>query len=277
MKKTFAFVALVISCSLNSYADTLDFPNSGKPMFRISIPETWEPDQDDDNVLNATSPEENVTLTAWELTSVQDAENVDKDIHLMLKDHAKKIKLDAKPEEVHPGGMDGLLFSGSAVDREDGHAIVFFALLVRQEGQVAIVFLEANGDTPEDEMGSLKEIMQSITPADGEEPLSAYLAPGPDSESTDTFPTDAPKIYAFFKSNKVKAGDKLKSVWIAEDIGNGKKNSKIDQASATVESTPVEGNFVLSLKNEAWPEGKYRVEIYLNDKLVETMQYTVAD
>ncbi len=277
MKAMFAFVALVISCSLNSYAHTLDFPNSEKPMFRISIPETWEPDQDDDNVLNATSPEENVSLTAWELTSVQDAENVEKDIQLILKDHAKKIKLDAKGQKVHPGGMDGLLFSGTAVDREDGHAIVFYALLVSQESQVAIVFLEANADTPEDEMAEVKAIMQSITPANGEKLLSAYLAPSSDSESTVTFPTDAPKIYAFFKSDKVKAGDKLKSVWIAEDIGNGKKNSKIDQASATVESTPVEGNFVLSLKNEAWPEGTYRVEIYLNDKLVETKQYTVAN
>ena len=106
-------------------------------MFNITIPNDWEPEKDDDEVLEATSPKEHVYLAVWELESKEDVKSLGKDIVDMLKDHAKKIKMDGEPQEAHPGGMDGLLFKGHALDKEDDHAIDFFALLVGTKTKAA--------------------------------------------------------------------------------------------------------------------------------------------
>ena len=87
----------------------------------------------------------------------------------MLKDHAKAIKMDGAGVPAKPGGMDGMLFKGTAKDKEDGSDIEFFALLVSPKpGKVAIIFIEAAADTPKDEADKLQRILESLTPPKGE-------------------------------------------------------------------------------------------------------------
>ena len=165
MKKLIAFVAIFALTAVQSYAKTLDFPNKGDAMFKITIPDSWEPDKDEDDVVEAQSPKEHVQLSIWELETKDDLENLGKDIEDILKDHASDIKLVGEPKKASPGGMDGLLFSGSAVDDEDKHAIEFFALLIANDSRVAVVFIEANADTPKKELDKLVDILKSLKPA----------------------------------------------------------------------------------------------------------------
>ena len=278
MKRILTFVTVIaLSGSVPSFAKTLHFPSKGDTMFSIAIPDDWEPEKDDDGVLNAASPKENVSLSIWELKSKEDVKTLGKDIKDMLKDHATEINLEGEPKDAHPGGMDGLLFKGHAKDKEDEHAIDFFVLLIGTETKAAALFIEANADTPEKESEKLQAILASITPPKGSQLLHAALALDADTKPTTTFTTDAPKIYAFFIGDALKAGDKVRGAWIAEDVGDAApKDTKIDEATLTAETPTDHSAFSLSKPTNGWPVGKYRTEIYVNDKLAETLKFTIS-
>jgi|GEM_PF-2996191 hypothetical protein len=278
MKKLVAVAVIIALSAVPSFAKTLSFPNKGDAMFKITIPDSWEPDKDEDEVVEAMSPGEHVQLSIWEITSKEDLENLGNDIEDILKDHAKDIKLVGEPQEAHPGGMDGLLFSGTALDEEDDHAIEFYALLIVNLNKVAVVFIEADAKTPKNELTKLEGILKSLTPPGGSKVLRSFLALDLDSKPTTKFAADAPKIYAIFSGEALKKGDKIKSVWYAEDVGDvAPKNTKIDEATVTATNAKETGNFSLTKKEDNnWAVGKYRVEILVNDKLVESLKYKIV-
>lgn len=107
--------------------------------------------------------------------------------------------------------------------------------------------------------------------------LHATLVEELGGKEVTSFSKDAPKIYAIWKGDAVKKGDKVRSVWIADDVGTAApKNTKIDEATVTVANNPT-GNFSLSKPDKGWPVGKYRLELYVGDKLVETLKFTISD
>ena len=106
--------------------------------------------------------------------------------------------------------------------------------------------------------------------------VEAAIAVDSDTKPTDSFATTVPKLNAFFKSTGTVKGDKLRGVWIAEDVGDAAPaNTKIDEASIIADQDDYYGAFSLSKPDKGWPPGKYRVEIYLNDELVTTVKFTV--
>ncbi|MDQ6624874.1 MAG: hypothetical protein M3Y69_01855 [Verrucomicrobiota bacterium] len=108
--------------------------------------------------------------------------------------------------------------------------------------------------------------------------LHAALALDKDSKPTTKFAPDAPKIYAFYIGDAVKAGDKIRAVWIAEDVGDAApKGTKIDEATLTAAQDNPSDAFSLSKPTKGWPLGKYKVEFYDNDKLAETLRFTIGD
>jgi hypothetical protein len=70
---------------------------------------------------------------------------------------------------------------------------------------------------------------------------------------------------------------KVKTVWTAVDVGDAAPaNTQIDEAEVTLDASG-KTHFTLSVPNSgAWPAGKYKVEIYLNDKLDRTLEYTIT-
>lgn len=278
MRRLFAVVSILALAGAPAAAETLDFPNKGDLLFRITIPDDWEPDQDDDEVVEATSPDEHLSLSIWELDSREDAENLEEELKDQLKDHAKKIKIAGKPQKVQPAGMDGLIYKGTAVDREDDTEIKFFALVLTTKKRAAVVFIEADSETPQEEADQLEKILDSITPPGGKKLLRAALALDKDTRPTKKFTTDAPQIYAFYVGLALTEGDTLKGAWLADDVGDAApKNSKIGEASIKAKSATDSGAFSLSKPTNGWPPGKYRIEISVNDKVVEKLKFTIAE
>lgn len=114
--------------------------------------------------------------------------------------------------------------------------------------------------------------------ADDKKVLHGALALDQDTKPTTHFAPDAPKIYAFYIGDSVKAGDKIRAVWIAEDVGDAApKGTKIDEATLTAASDNPKDAFSLTKPTKGWPLGKYKVEIYDNDKLAETLRFTISD
>jgi hypothetical protein len=111
----------------------------------------------------------------------------------------------------------------------------------------------------------------------GDAKIEAAIAVDKDTEPTTTFATDVPKLYAFFKSKGTEKGEKLRGVWIAEDVGEAAPaNTKIDEATLTADQDDFYGAFSLSKPNKGWPVGSYRVEIYDGDELATTVKFTIG-
>jgi hypothetical protein len=97
-----------------------------------------------------------------------------------------------------------------------------------------------------------------------------------EGDAISTFPPDTGTIYANFKTSGVKRGDKLRGVLIAEDVGDvAPANTKVLETNIDMEGDTEDGDFNFSKPTNGWPVGKYRVEVYLNDKLATTVKFTV--
>ena len=89
---------------------------------------------------------------------------------------------------------------------------------------------------------------------------------------TEFKPTDH-DFHATIKLNRIEGGLKVKLTWIVVDAG-GSTNRVLDNS----EFTALAGNVVngkASLPND-WPTGKYRLDVYLNDKLAQSVDFNVA-
>jgi len=116
----------------------------------------------------------------------------------------------------------------------------------------------------------------AATPAE-KKPLHAALAKELTGESTTTFPPNHPKIYARWQGETLEKGDKIRSVWIAEDVGDvAPKDYKMDEVTSMADGPRGFGTFTMTKPTKGWPVGKYRVEMYQNDKLVETVRFEVV-
>jgi len=96
-------------------------------------------------------------------------------------------------------------------------------------------------------------------------------------DPTSTFPADQPVIHLVVTVANAPSDTKVKTVWTAVDVGDAAPaNTKIDEAEVTLDASGT-AHFTLSLPNSgAWPVGKYKVDVYLNDKLDRTLEYAVA-
>ena len=96
-------------------------------------------------------------------------------------------------------------------------------------------------------------------------------------DPTTTFQVDQPLIHLVVSVANAPEGTKVKSVWTAVDVGDAAPaNTKIDEAEVSM-TTDGNAHFTLSLPTSgAWPVGKYKVDVYLNDKLDRTLDYTIA-
>lgn len=65
----------------------------------------------------------------------------------------------------------------------------------------------------------------------------------------------------------------LKAIWTAVNIEGEEPNLLIDEAELTAGSQNV---FTFSLtNNQLWPAGQYKVDIYLNEELDRTLEFSV--
>ena len=107
--------------------------------------------------------------------------------------------------------------------------------------------------------------------------IEAVVAEDQNSKPADTFPSDVPKLYAFFRTSGTKKGDNVRGVWIAEDVGNAApNNTKIDETTLSADKDDFYGAFSLSEPTKGWPVGHYRVEFYLGSELVTTVKFAIT-
>jgi len=102
---------------------------------------------------------------------------------------------------------------------------------------------------------------------------NAYLTANSDGsgETTVFSPTDT--FHAIVELKNAPDDTTLKAVWIAVDVPDVDPNFVIEETSTTSNGNDL---ITFDLSNDTtWPTGSYKVDIYLNDKLDRSLEFTV--
>jgi hypothetical protein len=92
------------------------------------------------------------------------------------------------------------------------------------------------------------------------------------ASATTTFSPDQ-AFYAIVELANAPSDTKLKAVWTAVEVEGEQPDLLIDQTEITAGNENV---FTFNLTNDGlWPAGKYKVDIYLNDTLDQTLEFQV--
>jgi len=105
--------------------------------------------------------------------------------------------------------------------------------------------------------------------------VEAYITNNPEAERASIFSLETHTFYAMFKAKGLSPGDKIRGVWIADDVGDAAPtNFKIQESALTAQDATMNAQFSMT-KPGAWPRGDYHVEIYVNDKLAAKVKFSV--
>jgi hypothetical protein len=99
-------------------------------------------------------------------------------------------------------------------------------------------------------------------------------------DPTTTFsPSDSP-IHAVIEVGNAPTDTKIKAVWTVVDAvgadGSEIKDQKLTESEFLTKDTDSTVHFKLSTE-QSWPVGKYKADIYMDDKLDRTLEFTVAE
>jgi hypothetical protein len=89
------------------------------------------------------------------------------------------------------------------------------------------------------------------------------------------FGGDAPSIHAVIAIEKAKKGSTIKGAWISVDAIET-PNYEIDAAEATAPSGDAVVHFALSRPNNGWPQGKYKLDVYIDGEFAVSAPFSVA-
>lgn len=90
-------------------------------------------------------------------------------------------------------------------------------------------------------------------------------------EKTTIYPQDA-VFYCIVTLANAPSDTSLKAVWTAVEAKDTEANFKIDEVTTTMGDGTVP--FTLT-NNNMWPTGKYKVDLYINDQLKQTINFEV--
>jgi hypothetical protein len=72
--------------------------------------------------------------------------------------------------------------------------------------------------------------------------------------------------------NRIDTGLKVKLVWVAVDTSQGKDVKVAETEFTALAANKVDGKVELP---SDWPTGKYRLDVYLNDKVAKSQEFMV--
>ena len=105
--------------------------------------------------------------------------------------------------------------------------------------------------------------------------VDAYITNSPEAERASIFSPETHTFYAMFKAKGLSPGDKIRGVWIADDVGDAAPaNFKIQETALTAQDATLDAQFSMT-KPGAWARGDYHVEIYVNDQLAAKVKFSV--
>ena len=102
--------------------------------------------------------------------------------------------------------------------------------------------------------------------------VSGDPAGGPKTEFNPTL-----HIYVRWQGHDLPEDARVRVAWVAEDVGGlVDPNFVIDETETVAPAPDASARFTLGRPPDGWAEGKYRVEFYVDNILVETERVTIG-
>jgi hypothetical protein len=99
-----------------------------------------------------------------------------------------------------------------------------------------------------------------------------------DGEPVTQFRAHAPGIFVRWSGEDLPVRSVVRIAWIAEDVGDlVEPNFVVDETETEITAPEFGGRFTLSRPPDGWAPGKYRLELYLGDALLETVRVQIAE
>jgi len=108
-------------------------------------------------------------------------------------------------------------------------------------------------------------------------PLQATVAADKEGEPKTTFLTNTAKIFGRWQGSSLKTGEVIRAIWIAEAFGKEERDAKITEGQVTADRPDDRGIFSLARPDGGWPIGRYRLEIYVGDKLAAAVKFKIEE
>ena len=122
--------------------------------------------------------------------------------------------------------------------------------------------------------------LSALYAADGAAGAPRYedvvLSEAKDGKAASAFRPATPKLFVRATLADVPAGSKVKGEWIAVKTNVAPPNYRIDAAELTVGKGMTRVDYTMSKPNNGWPEGDYRVDMYINGKKASEVKFKVA-
>lgn len=107
--------------------------------------------------------------------------------------------------------------------------------------------------------------------------IAAILRRDGTADGVSTFRADDRAIVAAFEVTQVRGSGTLTGVWVAVDVGQAAaRNTTIDQADVAI-TRPDRGTFRLVRGPRPFPAGDYKLDIFFEGELVESLPFKVAN
>jgi hypothetical protein len=117
----------------------------------------------------------------------------------------------------------------------------------------------------------------AVNPVPPPKKLAVTVGTTPIGGSTSHVSEAAAKIYARWQGHALRAGAKIRAVWIAENVaGAAPPDQMLDEATTITNSPDAHGVFTLSRPDAGWTPGDYRVDIYLDAQLADSAKLRIT-
>lgn len=94
-----------------------------------------------------------------------------------------------------------------------------------------------------------------------------------DTAQVTSYAPDASSFYGFFDLKNAPDDTVVRGVWTLVSAEGYDSNQEIDSAEITGGDNTY--FFTLDRSSDLWPSGQYKLDLYLNDKLAETVNFEV--
>jgi len=102
------------------------------------------------------------------------------------------------------------------------------------------------------------------------------LSDAKDGKAASTFKPATPKLFVRADIIDVPVGAKVKGEWIAVKTAVAPPNYTIDAKEMTVFKNMTRVDYSMTRPNKGWPEGDYRVDMYIDGKKATQVTFKVA-
>jgi hypothetical protein len=118
----------------------------------------------------------------------------------------------------------------------------------------------------------------TVTPAPSKPAILLEVAGQRDGQPQTEFKSNAPQIFVRWSGVDLPVGESIRVAWVAEDVGDlADPNFVVDQMETRIETAEFGARFTLSRPKDGWAAGKYRVDVYLGDELLQSLNVTISE